>query len=158
MKASKDRRVLVTGSRLWDDKATILMALGAQLGLTRGTLTVVHGGAAGADTIADRWAVQARRAGKPVIVETHPADWNFYGRAAGLIRNQEMVDLGADVCLAFPLGASRGTRHCMKAAADARIPVIKFEPQSAETAEVTQEQIDKQISRWRGVLDYLADR
>ena len=39
-----------------------------------------------------------------------------------------MVDLGADVCLAFPLGESRGTRDCMRRASEAGIPVIDYDP------------------------------
>jgi hypothetical protein len=35
-----------------------------------------------------------------------------------------MVSLGADVCLAFPLGASPGTRGCMNIAERAGIHVI----------------------------------
>jgi len=61
------------------------------------------------------------------IVERHPADWGAHGKAAGPIRNQQMVDAGADVCLAFPLPGSRGTRHCMTAAAKAGIPVVVIE-------------------------------
>jgi hypothetical protein len=35
-----------------------------------------------------------------------------------------MVAAGADLCLAFPIGASPGTRSCMRLAAAAGIPVI----------------------------------
>jgi hypothetical protein len=72
----------------------------------------------GADAIAERfWEAN----GMPV--ERHPADWKTFGKAAGPKRNQEMVDLGADVCLAFPMKGSRGTMHCMKAAKAAGIPL-----------------------------------
>lgn len=89
-------------------------------------MVVIHGGAKGADAMADHWASIVQRMGLPVKVESHNADWDRHGKAAGPIRNQEMVDAGADVCLAFPLGESRGTRHCMKAAEQAGIPVIKY--------------------------------
>lgn len=61
-------------------------------------------------------------------VERHPAEWDKHGKAAGPIRNQKMVDLGATVCLAFPLPGSRGTAHCMSAARKASIPVWIFAP------------------------------
>lgn len=56
-------------------------------------------------------------------VESHPADWSL-GKKAGPLRNQAMVDLGADICLAFPRPDSKGTRHCAKAAIDAGIETI----------------------------------
>jgi hypothetical protein len=59
--------------------------------------------------------------------ESHPANWNEFGKAAGFIRNQAMVDLGADMCLAFPFGKSNGTRHCAKQADKAGIEVRIYE-------------------------------
>lgn len=115
------RRVLVTGSRNWADREAIFNALLDQWEQSGGEMAVIHGGARGADQIAHRWATATEMG---VSVEVHPADWDRHGKAAGFIRNQQMVDAGADVCLAFPLGESPGTRHCMKAAEKAGIPVI----------------------------------
>lgn len=117
------RRVLVTGSRFWSDRQAVFRALDDQLKQADGLLTVVHGAAAGADTFAGCWAAIRGHETNRVAVEPHPAEWHIYGKSAGPMRNQEMVDLGADVCLAFPKGDSRGTRHCMTAAAHAGIPV-----------------------------------
>lgn len=86
-------RVLVTGSRDWADAETVLDAF-REVG--SGAHTLVSGGARGADRIAEIIA-----AGLGWIVEQHPADWTAYGRSAGYKRNAVMVDLGADVCLAF---------------------------------------------------------
>jgi hypothetical protein len=55
--------------------------------------------------------------------EPHPADWAQHGKAAGMIRNREMVALGADVVLAFPLGRSPGTRGCIRTAEEAGLTV-----------------------------------
>lgn len=60
-------------------------------------------------------------------IEAHPANRDQYGRAAGMRRNAEMVALGADVCLAFPISKSVGTRQCMQLAKAAGIPVIVCE-------------------------------
>lgn len=119
-------RVLVTGSRDWDDAETIRAALDAQLAI-HGTITVIHGAARGADRIAGEWAREQILARKPVRLEVYPAAWDEHGKKAGIIRNRQMVELGADVCLAFPAGESRGTRHCMREAAAAGIKVINHD-------------------------------
>jgi len=103
--------------------------------VTGGQKTRVHGGAAyyiGADYIAKRCAQSLG-----IEVEEHPCEdpcdihgrahmWKTLGRAAGPVRNQAMVFDGADVCLAFPLGESRGTWDCMRRAEEAGIPVINY--------------------------------
>lgn len=123
-------RILVTGSRHFGtgarkDQDTNLMThalhhIGASLYANGAQIiTLVHGAARGADTLAGNIGAQLGYS-----IEAHPADWNTYGKKAGIIRNQHMVNLGADVTLAFPIGESRGTRHCMRVAELARIPVI----------------------------------
>lgn len=118
-----DLRILITGSRHWTDWHTIEVALRRAFLTYGGTrlnrdTVVVHGGAPGADQIA---AFLATRMG--MQTEHHPADWNRHGKAAGPIRNREMVAATADVCLAFPIGDSPGTRGCMALAEQAGIPV-----------------------------------
>ena len=112
-------RILITGSRDWEDRMSIDWALW-EVAEEAGDeeITVVHGGATGADTIAGE-----RAAAYGWNVEVHSAEWDKHGKAAGPIRNQKMVDLGADICLAFPLGVSRGTRDCMRRARAAGIRV-----------------------------------
>jgi hypothetical protein len=115
-------RILVTGSRDWDDVAVVMTALrDAANGLPRDTV-LVHGACpTGADALAEKvWLAS----GRPV--ERHPADWAGYGRYAGPRRNKQMVDLGADVCLAFIKGGSAGASGTAKMADDAGIPVIRY--------------------------------
>jgi hypothetical protein len=126
------RRILVTGSRNWTDVSAVWGAIEAAIGDSM-EVTIVHGACpTGADQFAAEWcemaASTADRYGRGVFIEErHPARWSE-GKSAGPRRNQEMVDLGADVCLAFPLPDSRGTRHCMAAAERAGIPVHVYEP------------------------------
>lgn len=118
-------RVLVTGSRNWTDRKAIEDELDyLYYDFPFRHLTVVHGGARGADTIAAEWAA-AR--GSHVTAERHPAEWERHGKSAGHRRNAEMVALGADICLAFPIGESRGTRGCIEMAKKAGIPVKVIE-------------------------------
>lgn len=115
-------RILITGYREWSDDCTVYEALRHYASLhDPAEITVVHGAATGADTLADR---AARRLG--MLTEPHPADWQAHGKWAGPKRNKEMVALGADVCLAFPAANSRGTLGCMREARDAGIPVINL--------------------------------
>lgn len=131
-------RILVTGSRDWADRNAVYRALNQvcddfglnyppdEYGNTMpdpSRITVVHGHCpTGADQIADDWCI-----GAFFEAERHPADWDRHGKAAGPIRNQEMVDLGADLVLAFPArGISRGTWDCVDRAREAGIPVRIF--------------------------------
>lgn len=117
-------RVLVTGSRNWTDWITVRNALGEVFMGAQGPVTVIHGGARGADTIA---ASIARRWGAEV--EEHRAHWRtagVYNPGAGLARNQEMVNLGADICLAFIKNNSKGATHCATMAQEAGIVTLIF--------------------------------
>lgn len=68
-------------------------------------VTIIEGGARGVDQIASSFAVCHNYACKE-----YPADWNTYGKAAGPIRNEQMVK-ACDYCLIFWDGSSRGTKN-----------------------------------------------
>ncbi len=121
-------RILVTGSRhCTDDQAKLvqerLNAVVDDVEVDGRPIVVVHGKCpyGGVDLVAHRWAESAVVPG--VRPEPHPAAWDVHGKAAGMIRNGEMVKAGADMCLAFPAKGSRGTWDCIRKAADAGIPV-----------------------------------
>lgn len=133
-------RILITGSRDWNDAGRITEAL---RDVTRdepymSDIMVVHGGARGADTLA---GLIAEKHG--MMTEAHPANWESCGpgcgpkhwryRAgspycprSGFVRNAKMVELGADICLAFIKNQSKGAVMCAKLAEDAGIPVIRY--------------------------------
>lgn len=119
-------RVLVCGSRTWTDQYPILWALRALRIDYREELVVIEGGAAGADTC-------AREAADRLSVwrQQFPADWQRYGKAAGPIRNQQMLDdAPIDVVLAFvdkPLAESAGTADMVARAESAGVPVYVIE-------------------------------
>ena len=84
---------------------------------------MIHGGARGADSLAGMVAYQA---GKEV--EIFRANWQAHGRAAGLIRNQRMLDEGKpDMVIAFLAPDSRGTRDMIARAERANIPTAIVE-------------------------------
>ena len=68
-------------------------------------ISLVSGGAAGADSLAESYA-QARGVGIDVI----EADWSRYGKSAGFVRNKDIWKR-ADFGIAFWDGESKGTKH-----------------------------------------------
>jgi hypothetical protein len=124
---SEPLRVLVTGSRTCTEgqRQAIRASLDGvvdslALEIVGRGITIVHGQCpyGGVDLVAHLWALNNLEA----TPEPHPADWARYGKAAGHIRNGEMVALGAYVCLAFPGPKSVGTWDCIRKAANAGIP------------------------------------
>lgn len=107
-------RVIVCGGRDYKDYekvATVLSAL-------KWSVVIVHGAATGADTLAAKYAEAAARPS-----EAFPARWGIHGKKAGPLRNQQMLDAGADMVIAFPGG--RGTEDMKQRAREAGIPVLE---------------------------------
>lgn len=117
-------RVIVTGSRDWIDQPTIYHALNLYCARhLPDDLTLVHGACpTGADAIADLWGEHYA----PGHVERHPADWDAFGKMAGPMRNSEMVNLGADLCLAFLKDGSTGTQDTITKAVRAKIRTVIY--------------------------------
>lgn len=107
-------RILVCGGRDYEN-ADVIGRTMAMVASGRDHV-LVHGGARGADTVAARIAEV-----RGWEIEEHPARWREYGPAAGPMRNQQMVDGGADVVLAFPGG--RGTEDLVRRATAAGLTV-----------------------------------
>ena len=129
-------RILVTGSRTWTDKVAIAQAISDYLHSMPTSIgsgwplpIVVHGGARGADQLANAIA-----RGWGWTPERHPADWARYGRTAGYHRNAHMVALGADICLAFILDGSAGASHTAELAEAAGIPTRRYHRTSSHIA------------------------
>jgi hypothetical protein len=118
------RRILVTGSRTWTDQSKLRLAVMREVVAAEFAAVVVHGAAvdglgnpAGADAMADRYArmIGTKREAYPAADFPSPRH-----------RNQHMVDLGADVCLAFATSWASGTGMCARMARRAGIPVIDY--------------------------------
>jgi hypothetical protein len=86
-------------------------------------IAVITGGARGADTFADLSAIELGY--ESIIVR---ADWAKYGKAAGPIRNRQMLDLEPDLepDLVVGFGRGRGTDDCCGEAERRGIPVKRF--------------------------------
>lgn len=123
-------RVLVCGGINFTDRQKMNEALNAIVPRTEPDeygnwlpkdVTVIHGAAVGADSLAGEWAVVNWCAEEP-----YPADWASHGKAAGPIRNQRMLDEGKpDLVVAFPGG--RGTADMVRRAKAAGVPVREIQ-------------------------------
>jgi hypothetical protein len=114
------KRILVCGGREFSDYPLVCKTLDGLLSASTlpSDTVIIHGDAAGADRLADQWAVD-----KSLKVERYPADWAKHRRAAGPIRNMQMLDEGKpDLVVAFSGG--RGTANMVRQAREAGVPVI----------------------------------
>lgn len=112
-------RVLICGDRNWTNLQMIQEVLSEWVAYGKGVECVIEGEARGADTLG---RIAAERMGIKVL--PFPANWEKYGRAAGPIRNQQMLDEGRPtVVLAFhnDIANSRGTIDMVRRARKAKI-------------------------------------
>ncbi len=82
-------------------------------------IVIISGAAKGVDSAAADFAVC-----NYCQLEEYPADWKKHGKAAGAIRNRQMLREGKpDLVVAFLAPSSRGTRDMVNAATEAGVPV-----------------------------------
>jgi hypothetical protein len=82
---------------------------------------IIQGASSGADFMAWQWAQ-----GRNFPCGSFPADWTQYGKRAGYIRNQKMLDEAKPVCtIAFPGDA--GTRMMCLLSEKAGVPVYRID-------------------------------
>ena len=115
-------KVIVCGGRDFDDRDHAFKALyDFHVNKALGGITeVAHGGAKGADSLAQYWSESH---GIPVRV--FQANWKKHGRAAGPIRNKVMLDnFEPDAVIAFDGG--RGTRDMTDRADAIGVPVFRL--------------------------------
>ena len=118
-------KILVCGARDYGDVELIHEILNRYRIDNPDSLSIIEGGASGADLIASVWA---NRYHVPCV--TVYTDWGRFGKSAGPIRNQQMIDMKPDVVLAFPSGTSRGTYDTINRATHAHILTYVYPPRS----------------------------
>lgn len=118
-------RLLICGDRNWRGGDVI-----REIIKQYNPLVIIEGEARGADTL-------ARLAGETlgITVLRFPADWEKYGRAAGPIRNSQMLKEGnPDVVIGFhyKIDESKGTRDMLTRAKKAGKPTFIFDGELKE--------------------------
>lgn len=112
-------KILVCGGRDYTNCDRVWATLDSWRA-SNGELTIIEGGATGADRLAQNWALDRKQK-----VLTFHADWKSLGRSAGPIRNRRMLNEGKpDLVLAFPGG--RGTRGMVEMARAAGVDVVEI--------------------------------
>jgi hypothetical protein len=120
-------RILACGGRDYENRAVVFSMLDHMVfggsdpeSLKKKVEAVIcHGGARGADWLAGEWA---RARGVPCTV--YYAQWDKYGKRAGILRNQQMLDeFKPTMTIAFPGG--RGTADMMARSRAQDVPVLE---------------------------------
>lgn len=118
--------LLVAGSRTFNDASLLYDKLDFYL-QGREEVLIVHGGARGADSLANKYAKDRNYKTKVFL-----PDWNRYGKKAGILRNIEMFEYISKYqnigCVVFWDGKSRGTANGIKLAQKYNTPlrVVRF--------------------------------
>ena len=115
------KRILICGDRDYKD----WLKVQDYLKTIPRTAIIIHGGAKGADSLAGNLATSLK-----MKIIKFPADWNKYGKAAGVLRNQQMLDEGhPDLVVYFhkDIENSKGTKDMVTRAIDNKIKTINGE-------------------------------
>lgn len=104
-------RVIIAGGRYFSDYELLKEKCDEFLHDKTGEeIVIISGHASGADSLGERYAQE-----RGYKIETYPADWKKYGRAAGPIRNEQMANI-ANALIAFWDGKSKGTKSMINLA------------------------------------------
>lgn len=113
-------RILVCGGRDYTDTKRVYEVLDDML---RHSVVdcIIEGDARGVDRIAGYWAKKNR-----IDLKLFPANWDKYKKAAGFIRNKQMLDEGRpNLVIAFPGG--KGTAMMVDIARAAGVEVLEVD-------------------------------
>lgn len=110
--------ILVCGGRDFNDKKFVDKTLDEIMN-SNDISKIIQGEASGADKLAKLYALE-----KGIPLVSLAADWNKFGKAAGPLRNDEMLKLNPNLVIAFPGG--KGTKDMVKKSIQAGIQTIEY--------------------------------
>lgn len=115
-------KIIIAGSREFDNYDFLksnMDVLFSCFGIDKNApIKIICGMCRGADTLGERFAKENNYA-----IKYFPADWDKYGKAAGVIRNEEMAKYAAEyedededmgILVAIWDGKSRGTKNMIE--------------------------------------------
>ena len=114
-------KVIVAGSRDFNDYALLASRLDFYLS-KQPDVTIISGGARGADTLGERYAKSHN-----LKLDVYPANWDRFGKSAGYRRNVQMAEV-ADACVVFWNGTSKGSKHMIDIAIkhNLKLRIVKY--------------------------------
>jgi hypothetical protein len=118
-------KLVITGGQTFSDLKRLTRVCDHRLSEKSKThsIEIVSGCDNGADKLGEAYAYS-----RGYAVKRFPADWDGFGKAAGHIRNKQMV-MYTDAVIAFWDGRSREARHMIYLARAKQMPlrVIKYD-------------------------------
>ncbi len=108
---------LVVGSRSFNNYELLTDCLNKKQDISH----IISGGASGADTLAYQYSKEYK-----IPMTIYWADWDKYGKSAGMIRNNKMLEVikhKNGKIIAFFDGSSKGTSHTIAQAEKQNIPI-----------------------------------
>ena len=110
-------KVIIAGGRDFNDYELLKKKCDYYLSFIEDDITIISGAARGADFLGEKYAKE-----KGYEIDSHPANWDKYGKSAGYRRNKEMVDI-ASAAICFWDGKSKGTKHTIDLCKEKNIPI-----------------------------------
>ena len=104
-KEETPKRVIIAGGRDFNNYKELKKYCDKMLSKISHKVEIVSGGARGADRLGEKYAKE-----KGYKTYLYSADWESYGKSAGVIRNEQMAEF-ADLLIAFWDGESKGTAN-----------------------------------------------
>lgn len=105
-------KVIIAGSRSFADYEKLKSVCDSILPnlYSEPRISILSGTSSDSDSLGERYAKE-----RGYTLNRYPADWKRYGKAAGPIRNRQMVK-EADAAIVFWDGQSRGTKNLIEEA------------------------------------------
>ena len=116
-----EKRVVIGGCRGYSDYEFFKSRIDEILKNEKDKIIIISGHCSGVDLMGERYAAE-----NGFEVAIFLPEWEKFGRAAGPIRNEKMVEC-ADLVVAFWDGRSRGTKSLIKYAQSRKKEVIKID-------------------------------
>ncbi len=136
-------RVIICGGRHFDNYDCLeetMDGLLAEFDLDFDNIEIISGHCSGADQLGEKYAENNN-----ILCSVFPAQWKKYGRAAGPIRNSEMISYASEsdfpIIVAFVSPKTRGTNDTVK----------KAEKQKFTKILVNYENIESSVSIFGGI-------